>query len=58
LPTVVFAPHVDSANDAQATLRAFDPPVIARVKDERLLLDPRTVLAHQMEAVAAALRTL
>ena len=58
LPTYVFAPHVESASEAQAKLRAHDPPIIARVKDDRLLLDPRTVLAHQMDEVAAALRTL
>jgi L-seryl-tRNA(Ser) seleniumtransferase len=58
LPTVVYAPRVASPQDAQAALRAYDPPIIARVKDERLLLDPRTVLPNQITMVAAALGTL
>jgi L-seryl-tRNA(Ser) seleniumtransferase len=58
LPTIVFAPRVDSSSDAQARLRGFDPPIIARVKENRLLLDPRPVLPHQIEVVAAALRKL
>lgn len=58
LPTVLFAPRVDSAQAAQARLRDFDPPIIARVKEDRLLLDPRTVLEEQIEVVKAALRML
>ena len=36
-------------------LRANDPPIIARVADGRTLLDPRTILPHQTEAVRTAL---
>ena len=35
-------------------LRAHDPPVIARIEDGRVLLDPRTVDPADDEAVAAA----
>ena len=38
-------------------LRANDPPIIARVADGRTLLDPRTILPHQIEAVRTALMT-
>ena len=38
-------------------LRANDPPIIARVADGRTLLDPRTILPHQIEVVRTALMT-
>ncbi|MCD4686169.1 MAG: L-seryl-tRNA(Sec) selenium transferase, partial [Anaerolineae bacterium] len=57
LPTWALAPHVAQPNVAAAHLRAHDPPVIARVAQDRLLLDPRTVLPGQDEIVLAALRT-
>jgi L-seryl-tRNA(Ser) seleniumtransferase len=58
LPTWAFAPDVDQPNAAAAKLREFDPPVIARVADNHLLLDPRTVLPEQDEIVINALHTL
>ena len=39
-------------------LRTFDPPVIARVEDGRVLLDLRTVFPEQDEAIVRALRTI
>ncbi|MGH7606953.1 MAG: aminotransferase class V-fold PLP-dependent enzyme, partial [Gemmatimonadales bacterium] len=46
----------DPAPDALlAQLRANDPPIIARIAGGRVVLDPRTILADQVEAVAAAL---
>ena len=39
-----------------ARLRASDPPIIARIGDDRVLLDPRTIFADQVEAVARAVR--
>jgi len=36
-------------------LRAGDPPVVGRVVDDRLLLDCRTVLSHQVATLARAL---
>lgn len=44
--------------DALAKLRAQDPPVIARIADEHVLIDLRTVLPGQEADLAAALRTL
>ncbi len=58
LPTWAFAPHVDQPNAAAARLRQHEPPVIARVAQDRLLLDPRTVFPEQDAQVIAALRTL
>jgi L-seryl-tRNA(Ser) seleniumtransferase len=36
-------------------LRANDPPIIARVANGRTLLDPRTILPHQLDTVIRAL---
>ncbi len=40
-----------------ALLRGAEPPVIARVHDGRLLLDPRTVADDELDAVVAAARS-
>lgn len=58
LPTWAFAPHVDQPNAAAARLRQHTPPVIARVANDRLLLDPRTVFPEQDQHILAALHTL
>ena len=39
-----------------ARLRAADPPVVARIEDDRVAIDPRTVLPGQEEPLARALR--
>ena len=39
-----------------AALRAADPPVIARIEDDRVVLDPRTVLPEQDRQLLAAIR--
>ena len=58
IPTVLL--EVPSRTRAPAELRAAlvagDPPVIARVEEDRLVLDLRTVLADQDAVVTAALR--
>ena len=41
-----------------AALRAGDPPIIARIERDRVLLDPRTVDAADDRGVEAALRAL
>ena len=51
LPTKLVAlpvAHPDRLSDA---LRAADPPVIARIEDGRLVLDPRTVLSEEKRAL-------
>jgi L-seryl-tRNA(Ser) seleniumtransferase len=44
LPTRVVALPATHPDGLAAALRASDPPVIARIEKERLVLDPRTVL--------------
>jgi L-seryl-tRNA(Ser) seleniumtransferase len=57
LPTVLIAltkPGV-SASALDARLRALDPPVIARIEADRVVLDLRTVLEEQDEVLAELL---
>ncbi len=57
LPTVAVAIG-DGAAEAMrldARLRVGDPPVVGRIVDDRLLLDCRTVLPHQVAILARAL---
>ena len=57
-PTFVWSlDHPHPAAAARA-LRGQEIPVIARVEHERLILDPRTVLADEDSAVIEALRQL
>ena len=42
---------VDALADA---LRAGDPPVVGRIADDRLLLDPRTMGEEELEPAARA----
>ena len=49
----------DTPGGAQAVaarLRAGEPPVVARIEDDRVVIDPRTVLPGQEESLARALR--
>ncbi len=56
LPTRVVRVSVDgaSAQELAAALRAGDPPVVARVQDGALVLDPRTLRGGEGAEVAAA----
>lgn len=47
LPTRLVALDVASPDTVTARLRAGEPPVISRVEDGRIVLDPRTVLPEQ-----------
>jgi L-seryl-tRNA(Ser) seleniumtransferase len=47
LPTHLVALELESPDAVSARLRAGEPPVIARIEDGRLVLDPRTVLPEQ-----------
>jgi len=58
IPTRLVAISIASPDQASARLRAGDPPVIARIEDDRLCLDPRTVLPEQEAALLAALSAL
>jgi len=58
LPTCLLALDLKSPAKAAARLREANPPIIARVQDDLLLLDPRTVLPWQEEALLNALKTI
>ena len=51
LPTRLLALEVASPNLAAARLRAQPAPIVARVADDRLLFDPRTVLVEEEAAL-------
>jgi L-seryl-tRNA(Ser) seleniumtransferase len=57
LPTWLVALEVTAPNAADEQLRQGEPPVITRIEDDRLLLDPRTVLLEQEQALLAALQS-
>ena len=60
LPTKLVALGVAHPDQLAAALRAADPPVIARIEEHRLVLDPRTVLPEEerelLQIVTAASR--
>lgn len=60
LPTFLLALRSRSrdADALEAALRRQDPPVLARIKDARVLLDLRTVAPEELPALTAALRAL
>ena len=47
-------PQGSSADALAAQLRTGDPPVVGRIDEDRLLLDPRTVLQEQDEELTRA----
>ena len=56
IPTWLVAIACHDANAVEARLRAGDPPVIARIEDDRLILDLRTVFAAEEAELTAALK--
>lgn len=56
IPTFVLSLAVKSPDKFLKKLREADPPVIARTENDRVLLDPRTVLPGQEDALLAVLR--
>jgi len=56
LPSRVLALEVPSPDALAARLRAADPPIVARIEDDRLLLDPRTVLPEQDAVLVEVMR--
>jgi len=58
LPTWVLAMDVKSPDKFMAKLRASDPPIIARTENDRVLLDPRTVLPELDETLLSILKSL
>jgi L-seryl-tRNA(Ser) seleniumtransferase len=57
LPTALLALHVTGPDSFMARLRAAPTPVIARILDDRVVFDPRTVLAGQDAPLLAAIRS-
>lgn len=59
LPTrlVALASECMSAASLEAHLRASDPPVIARIENDRVMLDVRTIGESDTADIARALRT-
>ena len=57
LPTVLLAIERDgqSAAATEQWLRTLDPPVVARIENDRVVLDLRTVLLEQDDLLGAAL---
>jgi L-seryl-tRNA(Ser) seleniumtransferase len=51
LPTRAVALRVPSPNVFLKALRENDPPIIARIENDAVLLDPRTVLPHDEAAL-------
>ena len=47
----VQAAHL-TASILEGRLRRTDPPVMVRIKDDRIVLDPRTVLEDELETLA------
>ena len=61
LPTKLLALSVEHADDVARALRRADPPIISRIEDGRLVLDPRTVRTEEatgmLGAVVAAVKS-
>jgi L-seryl-tRNA(Ser) seleniumtransferase len=65
LPTCLFTLRVSRPNAFATKLRDNDPPLIVRIEDDRVVLDPRTVLPEQehdllriLEAALQGIRSL
>lgn len=56
ISTFVLSLNVRSPDKFLKKLREANPPVIARTENDKILLDPRTVLPGQEEALLAVLR--
>jgi L-seryl-tRNA(Ser) seleniumtransferase len=56
LPTWLVAISGDDVIELERTLRAASPPVIARIEENRLVLDLRTVFESEEERLAGCLQ--
>lgn len=55
IPSIAITLSSERADEVAARLRRNTPPIIARIEDDRVLLDLRTVEPEQDETLAAAL---
>lgn len=58
LPTWLVAIRVPHPSEAAAALRRHRPPIVVRIEDDRLLVDPRTVLPGQDKVLARGITRL
>jgi L-seryl-tRNA(Ser) seleniumtransferase len=58
LPTRLIAIECGNVVECERRCRSFDPPVIARIEDNRLMIDLRTVFAEEEDQLAACLSSL
>jgi L-seryl-tRNA(Ser) seleniumtransferase len=58
LPTYLLSLQVDQPNQFAKKLRQASPPIIARVENNRVVLDPRTVLPEQEGALLVGLQNV
>jgi L-seryl-tRNA(Ser) seleniumtransferase len=54
LPTWLVAIRHPAPDTLVGKLRGGEPPVIARIADDRVVLDPRTILPDQINATVRA----
>ncbi|MEA2331915.1 MAG: L-seryl-tRNA(Ser) seleniumtransferase [Thermoleophilaceae bacterium] len=55
-PVAAIDPGPGGADALAAALRAGDPPLVGRIREGRLLLDPRTLAEDELEPAIAAVR--
>ncbi|MBE0669091.1 MAG: L-seryl-tRNA(Sec) selenium transferase [Anaerolineales bacterium] len=58
MPTFLLSLQVKSAEKFLRALRKNNPPIIARTENDKVLLDPRTVLPEQEGALLVGLKNL
>ncbi len=56
LPTWLLALKVPSPDTAARSLRSYTPPIIARIEEDLLLFDPRTVFPEEEEVLLQGIR--
>jgi len=56
IPTWLIALECQDAVDAERRLRGGEPPVVARIEDDRVILDLRTVMREEEEELGRILR--
>ena len=55
LPTWLLAFRVKHPDATVHRLREGDPPIVARIEDDLIVIDPRTILVHQEEGLLTQL---
>ena len=58
MPTFVLSLAVKKPDKFMKRLRESNPPIIARMENDKVLLDPRTVLPEQEQSLLSILYTL